>query len=260
MSDAPDVPRRGGLIHGVTPLTTPRLAARMDLRGVSPRAGADWHHAVTSWAGCKNDVLGTCVEAMMLHSIQARIANGRGYQYNPPDQLAVDLYTKLTGYDPVTGQNDIGTPMPKAMAYWAHDGIKLGDQLEDVCVPVSINPRNLDEIKLGVDFFVGVGLSLALPLYSQSVTTIFDVPASGVDSAQGRPGGWDGHEVFCGRYEENIFYVISWGQEFAMSPEFIAAYCTAVDTGMSPLALDTNDQSPDQLTRAQVFSKMTMFA
>jgi hypothetical protein len=120
------------------------------------------------------------------------------------------------------------------MQWWAQHGLDLGLQEPDVSWPhLSVNTKNIAELQYAIEWFCAVGLSFALPSSAKSGTR-WDVPASGVDSPEGRPGSRGVHFAPAGRFDVNCnFYVITWGEEVPVTPAFIEAYAVAADTGVS---------------------------
>lgn len=101
--------------------------------------------------------------------------------------------------------------------------------------------------------FGGVGISLALPIAAKTQTSpLWDVPAAGVNSPQGQPGGLGSHFTPSGRWDGKNLWLITWGVEVAMTPAFFVAYAIAVDTGVSPLWLSTLGMSPAGLDLSQL--------
>jgi hypothetical protein len=249
-----------GLIHKPQQPSVPLLGQRLRTADYQPRAAVDYHTAVKQWTDIGNLSAGDCVPAGGFHLAQMRMTNVWHSEWQPTAQQALALYTLLTGYDPTNGANDNGTDVDSFMAYWTSSGLDTGLQGNDVALHVALTLGNLDELRLGVDWFVGAGLSIAMPLAWQEATDVWDMPASGMTSAAGRPNGWGGHFVPTGRYDKDGFYVISWGKEFLITPNALLAYGLRYDTGFSPDTLTTAGRTLGGLSRDQAIAQMSVLA
>jgi hypothetical protein len=251
-----------GLLRSPTPANVVKFGAHVGGAKASP--ACDWHAAVKSWPMLLNNINGTCVPAAMLHLVQMRETNASGVAWLPSDAQVAALYSALTGYDPLTGKPDDGTDVATALAYWAQTGLAIADQTTDVCLPVSLNPADGNEIRLAIQEFGGVALSLALPNCIDDQFEAgqpFDVPTAGLDSAAGKPGGGGEHEVCSGRYTaDGALWIVTWGGEMLMTPAAQAAYIIAADTGFSAEWLDVHGLAPSGVDRAGLIAALAGYA
>jgi hypothetical protein len=249
--------RKGGLIIAPIPASAARMGASRSAANLAPRRFVDWHSAVTNgWPMCANDVHGCCVPASMQHMAQMRMANVYGSEWRPTDDLTLKAYSDIAGFDPTTGANDDGTTVAEAMAYWAVQGMDLGLQTKDVSLHVHMD--SIDELRLGIDTFLGAMICLSLPLSAKTATDTLDICPDGLNSLLGKRGGWTSHALTSGYYDmdRGIFKVITWGTEMVMTEAFLDAYAVSFDTGFSSLILETDGTSPSGLTRAQLVSEI----
>lgn len=253
--------RRTGLIHRPPGPHLPRLSARMGASLWTPKASVNWHAAVKTFPMLRNDKLGICVPAGMLHTAQLHMANAWGSEWVPSDDQATTLYTATAGYDPVTGQPDIGTDPNKAFSYWTTEGLDLGLQAENVVLPLVLDVDNAVELSIATEVFGFVGLCLNLPRSVEDATgNVMDVPPQGVGSLDGMPGGFGGHFVTSGRYEGGALIAVSWGAEWEVTPTFMAAYGMAAYSGFSPAWVDAQGGCPAGLSRDELMQDMARLA
>src|SRR5262249_20378919 len=94
----------------------------------------------------KNDEVGDCVIAMMLHSIEDFHLDAGTPVPAFTDQDAVSLYSAITGYSPDDPNSDQGTNESDAMRYWQKPGLRTSDHVDhQIVATVDVDPSNLDE-------------------------------------------------------------------------------------------------------------------
>lgn len=205
----------------------------------------NYHAGMVLGDALGNDTCGNCVEAGAYRIAQMRTHAAQGSNWTPTAQEAVNLYSQVTGFNPHVAGSDKGTSVPDMMSWLAQRGLDMGLQAPDVQWPhVTINPEDVDEIRAGIDWFGGVGFSLALPNFVKTATDVWDVTPSLLASDAGTPGSWGGHWVPSGRFDGTTFWAITWGEEVLVTLSFLRAYMMAVDTGVSPLWFDTYGKAP----------------
>lgn len=169
----------------------------------SPPATCDWTKRVSTWGMYENDSVGDCTIAAGLNMIRCWTANGQLTQVGLPDQLALDVYSSLSGYTPTDPTTDTGLVELDVLKYWKAQG--LGGH--KILAFVSINPFNTNEVKLATSLFGGVYTGLQLPLAWQNEMPLWNV----VTGPSGEPGSWGGHCVPIVAYSANGPTVITWG-------------------------------------------------
>ena len=169
--------------------------------------------------------------------------------WKPTAAMAGRLYQAITGFDPASGGEGPGTYPAEGQAYLNRMGLDLGQQVPDGIVPVALDHTRPELLRWAIEQFGGAGLQLALPLAWQDVIargdTVLDVPAEGLDSDAGRPNGWGGHEVACGRYDAaGRLFLISWGAEYVLPPAAATAYCIGAEAAWSRSWISTMGRTP----------------
>lgn len=178
-------------------------------------ASIDWGAKVSRWGMMLNDRIGDCAIAGPAHMIEAWSAD----QNKPKiisDAAVLKAYSAVSGYDPGTGQNDNGCVMLDVLNYWRKTGIgghKIG-------AFASVNPKNIDHVKIGMDLFGGLDLGFALPVSCQN-QDVWDVAGG----SRGRPGSWGGHCVNGVAYDAKTLTCITWGGRKQMTWAFFTKYC-----------------------------------
>ncbi len=247
--------KKCGLVHTPARPNASPLSSIVGAGAIATPAQGINYHAAANLAGddLGNGQCGCCVEAGMFRMAQLRMANAWRSSWTPNAGAVLNLYTALTGFDPNNPATNNGTDVPTAMGWWAQKGLNLGLQAADVMWPhVTVDPHDIAELQCAIQWFCAVGFSFALPT-SAIAAAVWDVPASGVDSPEGRPGGWGMHLAPSGRFDLNgNFYVITWGQEVPVTPAFIQTYAVAADTGVSQTWLSASGQSPLGLNLSQL--------
>ncbi len=243
-----------GLVHVAARLNARRLTDIVAPGAITlPTQNVNYHAAANLTGDLANNLFGCCVEAGMFRMAQIRMANAWKSTWTPQADAVLKLYSALTGFSQSVPASDNGTDVPTAMSWWAQHGLDLGLQSPDVLWPhVTVDHQNMAELQCAIDWFGGVGFSFALPKSAMNAAT-WDVPASGVDSPDGQPGGWGMHFAPSGRFDiDGNFYVVTWGEEVPVTTAFIQAYAVAADTGVSQTWLSASGKSPPGLTLAQL--------
>jgi hypothetical protein len=193
----------------------PHLSKHMTM-AIEPAPSMDWAKAVKAWPMLKNDTIGDCTAAGVLHLLQLWLANN-GVDYTPTDAEAVALYSATSDYP----KEDDGANENDVLSYWQRTGVKTPIGTDTVSF-ASLTPQNLNELKLAVQFFGGCYLGVDLPLTAQS-QEIWDVTPAGVTGA-GMPGSWGGHCVIAVAYDAQYVTVVTWGRLMKVTPAFLEVY------------------------------------
>ena len=241
---------RLGAIPQPRPKQIAMLSARARLSLHEPLPAVDWHAAAPADGDALgNNSAGCCVPAAEFRAIEMRWANTISNDlWKPTRDQVIARYSELTGYNPVTGQPDIGTDTAKALAEWSRTGL-LRDPANsatlDVVLWAGVNHLNLVETKLAIGHTGPVQVTLTMPATWEDLSTWSATPGTG---AGWEPGSGGGHQVMCGKYEGDTFTVRTWGMDIAVHPEWWAKYVLAVDatlsrqwmrsTGLAPSGLD----------------------
>lgn len=183
-----------------------------------PPAQVDWGQQVRSWPMMGNDRIGDCTTAAAGHCIEEWTTDA-GFPVVLPDATIIAAYAAVSGYNPVTGQHDVGASEIKVLNYWRTTGIG-GHTLRAY---VALEPGNLDHVRDAVSLFGNAYIGLALPITAQT-QPVWSVPPGG-PTGPGAPGSWGGHAVPVVAYDPQGLTVVTWGALKRMTWGFWAAYC-----------------------------------
>lgn len=131
-----------------------------------------------------NNKIGTCVQDMILNAIQTHLSLN-GIMSPIPDELAVQIYRAVTGYDPNDPSTDRGTDPDEMFAWWLENPI-AGFKLK--APPRLLNPKDQFGIHASIARSKWVGLILNLSLTQQNQITW---------TGEGDPGSWGKHAVLA---------------------------------------------------------------
>jgi hypothetical protein len=223
------------------PIVDPRVPhISKHMMMVQPKPACDWTAKVKSWPMLANDTVGDCTAAGCLHLLQLWL-NNNGFDYMPTDAEALALYSATSDYP----KSDDGAVEQTVLSYWASKGIP-GPFNTDIVTFASLNPQNIDELKLSVENFGGCYLGLALPISAQT-QDVWDVTPDGMTGV-GMPGSWGGHCVPAVAYDEQYVTVVTWGKLLKVTPAFLEIYLDEAyavvsrnwlaDSGISPPGLN----------------------
>lgn len=207
-----------------------------------PPPQQNWATKVTSWPMMMNNAIGDCTTAAAGHCIE-EWTSIVGKPVIVPDAAIVAAYAAVSGYDPVTGQHDVGASEIKVLNYWRQSGIGG----HKIVAYAALEPGNLDHVRDSVYIFGNCYIGLALPVSAQT-QAIWSVPPGGANG-QGAPGSWGGHAVPVVAYDPQGLTVVTWGALKRMTWGFWTAYC---DEAYALLSTDfmTAGKSPDGLDLA----------
>lgn len=156
-----------------------------------------------------NDQIGDCACVAAVMAVQTHLAR-QGNLIAIPDDLAVQVYSAVTGYVPGNDSTDNGTDPEQLFAWWKTNGI-AGYKLADF---TRINPANINALRNSIAGAGGV--YLCLELSQEQMTTKEWLPV-------GSPGSEGGHAVWGDSYEAQDIFVTSWGEEIGIKSTTFAA-------------------------------------
>jgi hypothetical protein len=215
----------------------PRVKLKASLTPVAttdyaPPDAVDNYSAVPAdtWGMDGNDVLGDCTCAEVDHAVKTlQVAAGNPEVVSTDDEV-VRLYELAAGYDPERPATDQGAVMQDIRNYWRTKGVELGGTNDKILLFAEIDINNENLVKWCVATFGEVGLGMMFPDYAM---TQFN---------QGEP--WDyqrggtiegGHAIALVGYDDEFYYVMTWGQVQKMTYQFFAHY---VEEGWIQLSRD----------------------
>lgn len=198
------------------------------------------HHVaqMDDWDMLGNDAHGDCGPAACGHSDMAWDRGVRNREPKVTTADVIDLYSRVSGYDPATGANDNGVYMLDLMNEWRRGGL-AGEKIRAYA---QVNHSNFRTLRQAIWLFGGVQLGFALPVTAQR-QEVWDVEGDGTgDSA---PGSWGGHAVYAvGYWEKGGIDIITWGQRKRVTDSFMSRYCDEAYCALSPDWIKRNGKSP----------------
>lgn len=247
-----------GCIHKPPPIQIKGLHERANLALMQPPPSADWFsksHPTGDMLG--NDKYGNCVAVAKAITVALRRANAWGDTRYPDTDFALKIYSEDTGFDPATGLPDNGTDTNIAMQNWCTKGIWLDPQTDDIPLWVTVNPMELDHIRIAIAHTGPVQISLNLPTAAEDLSVWCNTPQQGADWEAGSLGG---HRVVAGGYFGDFFAVRTWGVDVMLHPDFLKAYALGVDATLSTQWFDQTGLAPSGLDREALLADMQALA
>ena len=239
---------RLGAIHRAAPPSIAPLHARASLSLMTAPPSCDWHAKYpANGDALGNDTIGVCVEAAEFQTAAMRRANAWGDQRRPTADQVVALYTELSGFNPATGVPDDGTDTAQAMAAWCANGVYLDPQTCDVVRWATVDPANLEHVKLAIATTGPIQITLNLPLSAQETPNWALDPTPWLGQPDWKPGGWGPHRVGGGKYDGDTLEVLTWGKYVPVHPRWFSAYALGCDATISREFLDTTGIAPNGL-------------
>lgn len=203
----------------------------------------DWTGRVSGWGMYSNDTAGDCTIATSLNMVRCWSANGQLTQIALPDPLALEVYSTLSGYDPEDPTTDTGLIELDVLKYWKATGFG-GHKISAF---MSVNPQNLNEVRLAVWLFGGVYTGLQLPTAWQTEMGTWSV----VSGPDGKPGSWGGHAAPIVSFNAMGPTIVTWG---GLQPMTWPAWTTYSDEAWALLSPDffTANRAPNGFNLEQL--------
>ena len=206
-------------------------------------------HGPADWGAMLNATLGDCTCAGVGHAIQTWTLNSTGEMVTLPDAAIESLYEKF-GYNPAIPSTDQGAVETTVLKYWLANPVD-GHALNGF---VSLQPKDIKDIKDAIWLFGGAYIGLAMPKSAQG-QRVWLVPPEGI-TGDGTPGSWGGHCVYVTGYDSRFVYFISWGIPMRMSWNFWWAYCDESYGLLAPDWLEASGMAPSVFDRAALEADM----
>jgi len=171
----------------------------------------DYTDGISGWGMMLNDKIGDCTIAAVGHLIEAW-TDGKEIV---PDSTIQAVYSAISGYDPVTGNNDNGCAELDVLNYWQTTGVN-GDTI-GAFAEIDIN-QPID-IKTALYMFNGVYIGVNLP---ESAETEFENNQPWV-VVNGSPIE-GGHAIILVGFDNTYYYAVTWGAVVSIDPAWITKY------------------------------------
>jgi hypothetical protein len=191
----------------------------------------DWTKSITVWGMMLNDQLGCCTIAGLGHAIQTWVSNAsmpNADTLNVTDAEILKGYEDFDEYNPQDPSTDQGGIELDVLNDFKKQGF-AGATLSSF---VSVNVKNLAEVRQAIDLFGGVYIGVELPLSAQGQTIWDVIPTDPGES--NLAGSWGGHCVWVPKYDETSFTCITWGAPQKITVEFWKAYVDEAYAMLSP--------------------------
>ena len=173
-----------------------------------------------------NDQVGDCVETAACNAVQTAMA-GRGLSAPQiSNDLAVSLYSQITGYTALNPASDRGTDPNDLFAWWRKNQV-FGYRLTQFA---PVDPRSEVDVRHVIATTGGIFFIVALATEQQNQL---------VWTAAGTPGSWGYHAVWADDYDGALTSCTSWGEAKPIDRSYFDAGFV-----VGAYALDLNPSSP----------------
>lgn len=221
----------------------PRLKLNTYLTALEVKDKVDYFSNVESWPMYANDRIGDCTCAGVGHIIESVTQYGQGTTVTIPEDVVINAYSAVSGYDPATGANDNGAVMQDVLNYWR----KTGFNGHKILAFAELNLNNLDAMHQACELFGNVYLGIDFPAFAMDQ---FDAGQPwDVQSQNANLEG--GHAINGGWYDKTagMWKVITWGQVQGMTQAFFDKYVEEAWVAITPEWVEGSD-SPEGIDLA----------
>jgi hypothetical protein len=198
----------------------------------APPDSVDFYSAVPprTWGVDGNDDIGDCTCAEVDHAVKALQVAAGNPEVESTEKEVLAAYSTITGYDPDDPATDQGAVMQDVRDFWRKTGFTLGARVDKILLFAEVPVADTRLVEYALSRFGEVGIGFRFP---HSALTQFHA---------GKP--WDvvkrspiegGHAVSLVGYDEDFYYVVTWGKVQKMTPAFFATY---VDEAWIQLSTD----------------------
>ncbi|MFD4596698.1 hypothetical protein ACFWPQ_01570 [Streptomyces sp. NPDC058464] len=190
----------------------------------APPETCDWQDDRIVWPMYGNADWGDCVWAEIGHEINQLTYYATGDEAQPTDADILKGYSDVTGFDPNAGtpgenSTDNGTYVQDAMKYWRKTGVGG----HKIIAYASIDPSNLDHVRLAISLFGSVSIGIQFPdsaMRQFNAGQIWDVVRGAKNEG--------GHCILGGAYDKEGIGLVTWGAETKMTWRFFTKYADEV--------------------------------
>lgn len=139
------------------------------------------------------------------------------------EEIVVDRYKSLSGAKKPGDENDGGLVVLDAMHDWRHNGWVVNKRNYTIAAYGELDPAYPEQLRMACYVLHGIHFGFWLPIATQQMGKTWDY--NGESGTDWQPGSWGGHLVYSKAFDENGFQVLSWGEEFHVTNNFIGKYC-----------------------------------
>ncbi len=228
------------------------LGPHLDIEAIlnAPPA-ANWDTRAGTFGMLLNDQLGDCGEAAALHAAQA-ITSAAGSPVVPSDNDALLAYEKVAGYVPGNPNTDQGTVLQDLFDYWRKTGLSIGGKVHQIYAFASVDITSPLEMQAAVALFGSVIFGVNLPQSAEDAfnrNQVWDyVPGSPI---------LGGHAIDVQRYDQSLWYPVTWGAEWEATPAFVGAYLEEAWVPILPEWVEANGSTPSGLNLTSLGADFT---
>lgn len=208
-----------------------------------------WEYVIPAdgWGMFGNDTRGDCTCAAKAHILMAVTANN-GHMVTPTLDQVIEMYSAVSGYDPVTGANDNGAAMTDVNDYLLKNGLAG----RKILGWVQINQSNREHFEQCVNLFGACDTGVQLP---NSAMEQFNAgkPWDVVSDDGGIDGGHDVPYLGFGSQGETC---ITWAKE---QPTGIPWFAKYVDEGYGIIWddwFDTTGVAPNHFNKDALWADL----
>lgn len=213
---------------------------KMDEEGKEETAVPDscfWHSRFAGdWMSYDNENIQDCVPAAAAHMIMCWTCNTRSTITKLTMDQVIAVYTRESGYDPVTGANDKACGTLTFLLHWR----KLGISGNKISRYAGLDPGDRNELKLAISLFGACMIGFNMPNSAKTQRDTWQLT-----DPNNTQGVWGLHAVAAVGYDSDFVLVISWGRLIKVEWRFYEAYN---DEGFAVLSDDwiKDGKSPAQ--------------
>lgn len=194
---------------------------------VLPKVPVSYGHdsGITDWGMLGNDQYGdcTCAGACHEHMLLAH-AQGKPVPAFTPDN-ALALYSAVTGFKKGDPSTDQGAQVRDVLNYRRKHGVKdSAGKVHKIDGFVSVDPTNLDHLRVAGYVFEIIGIGFAFPDYAMDQ---FNSGKPWTYEA-GKPAPTEGHYVPRVGHRNGLSRDLTWGREQGMNDPFHLHYVDEV--------------------------------
>ena len=212
---------RLGCMVREAPVGTPQLLGALRVE-MAPAALSRGHVAFAP-AMDGNDTLSDCTAAGLANAIRAQAAIA-GVQVGLATADVVRFYSASTGYDPNNPATDSGGYETDVLSYQLAHGFAASAQVPWVGLWGTIDPRDLNGVRLAMTHMGCAYLGVELALADQGGGR-WDTTTAGDQT----PGSWGGHCLLAWAYDgiepDSTVWLATWGRLVPATWRWVASRC-----------------------------------